>query len=86
MGFCTFPRSTECLFADSHFLAIIAKGTGPQPRSFCKYTFGFTPENNKLEFSGRADGQVVRQICVVVLALRRSVSFCSSANWNLTGS
>ncbi len=35
------------------------------------------------EFGGRADGQVVRQICVVVLALRRSVSFCGSANWNL---
>ena len=28
-----------------------------------------------MEFGGRADGQVVRQICVVVLALRRSVSF-----------
>ena len=44
---------------------------------------GFRTHTDKLEFVGRADGQVVHQICVVVLALRRSVSFCGSANWNL---
>ena len=46
---------------------------------------GFRTHTDKLEFVGRADGQVVHQICVVVLALRRSVSFCGSANWNLAG-
>ena len=41
----------------------------------------------KLEFVGRADSQVVRKICVVVFALRRSVSFYSSlANWKLSNS
>ena len=35
-----------------------------------------------MEFVGRADSQVVHKICVVVFALRRSVSFYSSfANW-----
>ena len=31
----------------------------------------------------RAGGQVVRKICVVVFALRRSVSFFDATNWNL---
>ena len=34
----------------------------------------------------RAGGQVVRKICVVVFALRRSVSFCGTENWNLAAS
>ena len=33
----------------------------------------------------RPGGQVVRKICVVVFALRRSVSFYGSINRNLTG-
>ena len=33
----------------------------------------------------RAGGQVVRKICVVVFALRRSVSFFDATNWNLQG-
>ena len=37
---------------------------------------------DKLEFARRAGGLVVRQICVVVFALRRSVSFYGTANWN----
>ena len=37
----------------------------------------------KLVFARRAGGQVVRQICVVVLSLTRSVSLCGSINWNL---
>ena len=42
----------------------------------------FSKHTDKLEFVGRADSQVVRKICVVVFALRRSVSFYSSlANW-----
>ena len=39
---------------------------------------GFCPLNDKLEFVGRADSQVVRKMCVIVSALRRSVSFYSS--------
>ena len=31
----------------------------------------------------RAGGQVVRRICVIVLSLRRSVSFFDATNWNL---
>ena len=34
---------------------------------------GFTQQNDKLDFGRRAGGQVVRKICVVVSALRRSV-------------
>ena len=34
-----------------------------------------------LEFARRAGGQVVSQICVVVFAMRRSVSFYGSINW-----
>ena len=37
----------------------------------------------KMVFARRAGGQVVRQICVVVLSLTRSVSLCGSINWNL---
>ena len=33
------------------------------------------------EFARRAGGQVVRKICVIVFALRRSVSFCGAVNW-----
>ena len=44
---------------------------------------GFLPQCGKLEFARRAGGQVVRKICVVVSALRRSVSFYGSINWNL---
>ena len=33
--------------------------------------------------AGSAGGQVVREICVVVSALRRSVSLYGSINWNL---
>ena len=36
-----------------------------------------------MEFARRAGSQVVRKICVVVFALRRSVSFYGSINWNL---
>ena len=35
-----------------------------------------------MEF-GPQGGQVVRKICVVVFALRRSVSFFDATNWNL---
>ncbi len=35
-----------------------------------------------MEF-GPQGGQVVRKICVVVFALRRSVSFCGTEKWNL---
>ena len=39
-------------------------------------------KTDKLEFARRVGGQVVRKICVVVFALRRSVSFYRSlANW-----
>ena len=34
----------------------------------------------------RAGGQVVRQICVVVLSLTRSASFYGTTNWNLAAS
>ncbi len=37
----------------------------------------------KMVFARRAGGQVVRQICVVVLSLTRSVSLRGSINWNL---
>ena len=42
-------------------------------------------ENNvHIGFARRAGGQVVRKICVVVSALRRSVSFYGSlANWEI---
>ena len=36
-----------------------------------------------LEFAHRAGGQVVRRICAVDSALRRSVSFYGSINWYL---
>ena len=36
-----------------------------------------------MEFARRAGSQVVRKICVVVFALRRSVSFYGTTNWNL---
>ena len=35
-----------------------------------------------MEFARRAGSQVVRKICVVVFALRRSVSFYRTSNWN----
>ena len=38
---------------------------------------------SKVEFARRAGGQVVRWICVDVFALRRSVSFYGTTNWNL---
>ena len=38
---------------------------------------------DELEFARRAGSQVVRKICVVVFALRRSVSFFDATNWNL---
>ena len=50
-----------------------------------KMVIRFPPLPGKLEFARRAGGQVVRQICVVVFALRRSVSFYGSTNWNLAG-
>ncbi len=43
----------------------------------------FPQQAGKLEFARRAGGQVVRRICVVVFALRRSVSFYGTTNWNL---
>ena len=43
---------------------------------------GFLPQCGKLKFARRAGGQVVHKICVVVSALRRSVSFYGTANWN----
>ena len=43
----------------------------------------FLQQAGKLEFARRAGGQVVRRICVVVFALRRSVSFYGTTNWNL---
>ena len=42
------------------------------------------PENWNL--ARGAGSQAVRQICVVVLSLTRSVSFYGSINWNLTNS
>ena len=48
-----------------------------------KVLIGLTQQNDKLEFARRAGGQVVRKICVVVSARRRSVSFYGSINWNL---
>ena len=48
-----------------------------------KVLIGLTQQNDKLEFARRAGGQVVRNICVVVFALRRSVSFCCAVNWHL---
>ena len=50
-----------------------------------KVVIRLTPLPDKLEFARRAGGQVVRQICVVVSALRRSVSFFDATNWNLQG-
>ena len=60
-----------------------------------KVVIRLTPLPDKLEFArraggqvvaGSAGGQVVRQICVVVSALTRSVSLCGSINWYLTNS
>ena len=45
----------------------------------------FPRQCGKVEFARRAGGQVVRKICVVVSALRRSVSFFDATNWNLAG-
>ena len=51
-----------------------------------KVLIGLTQQNDKLEFARRAGGQVVRNICVVVFALRRSVSFYGTTNRNLANS
>ena len=45
------------------------------PSGFSYVLIGLTQQWRKLEFARRAGGQVVRKICVVVSALRRSVSF-----------
>ena len=45
------------------------------PSGLSYVLIGLTQQWRKLEFARRAGGQVVRKICVVVSALRRSVSF-----------
>ena len=74
----------DILYGTYWFRAVIWNlPAGRAAKSCARYVWSFLPCAARYRRQRRK--RVVRKICVVVFALRRSVSFYGSINWNLQG-